>query len=416
MELFTAGIAFQDVKDLLGLLVTALICFCLFIFRKEISNLIGWIVSFTRVSKTKEGYELSKGGSEPDANNDEAIDTMAKQEVALSEDAPDGELLEKQRENWIDALQEKRYDDAISLLEQEAEKTSDINKQVTLRCLIAHVEFLKDESNGIAAFRDLINNHGTSPSPYYWFALSYMDNEQYDEAINILIEGETKVQNPVQLVSSRVTCLERLGRDSEARQVLEEAIQEYPRNPAFYNTLAEKYHDMEDEESAIHWYRIGIAECAKNDWLLSRYASFLVKTGEDEEALLRYKKLVSLDSQNATYWTLLGNAYLALELYDNALEAYIKADKLANSTEGWILANIGNIYNRRGFYSRAVTYLKQALELQPESQYAHERLAQAMTFQDKEKSREEEILSNTSKKLTAGSTENIASTSNEQTA
>jgi tetratricopeptide (TPR) repeat protein len=60
------------------------------------------------------------------------------------------------------------------------------------------------------------------------------------------------------------------------------------------------------------------------------------------------------------------------------MEAYHKANILTQEKEAWILENIGNIMRNQGFYSRAAEFLQQALKINPNSQYGHERLGQAL--------------------------------------
>jgi tetratricopeptide (TPR) repeat protein len=73
-----------------------------------------------------------------------------------------------------------------------------------------------------------------------------------------------------------------------------------------------------------------------------------------------------------------GNSLLANNLNNMAMQAYIKADTLANGKEGWVKSNIGNLYNNVGLYNLAENFLKESLNLDNESQYAHDRLSSAL--------------------------------------
>jgi tetratricopeptide (TPR) repeat protein len=83
---------------------------------------------------------------------------------------------------------------------------------------------------------------------------------------------------------------------------------------------------------------------------------------------------------------------------DKALIRYKKANELANQKEGWILANIGNIYNNQGFFTEAILYLKKSLEITPDSEYSHDRLAKALKSKAEEDKKEDEILVEAKKK------------------
>jgi tetratricopeptide (TPR) repeat protein len=65
--------------------------------------------------------------------------------------------------------------------------------------------------------------------------------------------------------------------------------------------------------------------------------------------------------------------------------AYKKARELSEDKASWILSNIGNIMNNKGFYTEAIISLKKGLELDPDSQYSCERLGQAMKNKEEER-------------------------------
>ena len=69
-----------------------------------------------------------------------------------------------------------------------------------------------------------------------------------------------------------------------------------------------------------------------------------------------------------------------------------RANELAGGKEGWIHGNIGNIYKNQGFYSEAIAEFKEALALEPDSQYAHERLAEAQKLESEENENLGELL------------------------
>jgi hypothetical protein len=52
------------------------------------------------------------------------------------------------------------------------------------------------------------------------------------------------------------------------------------------------------------------------------------------------------------------NLYAALDFLDNAMREYKRADVLAGREQGWITANIDNLYNNQKLYSDAIEYLQ----------------------------------------------------------
>jgi len=104
-------------------------------------------------------------------------------------------------------------------------------------------------------------------------------------------------------------------------------------------------------------------------------------------ALVPYNRLVVLEPENATYLALRGNLYLDLELWDLAMCDYKKANELAKEKQAWILANIGNLYKNPGFFSDGNEYLKKALALAPDDDYAHQRLGISLESREQEAER-----------------------------
>ena len=140
------------------------------------------------------------------------------------------------------------------------------------------------------------------------------------------------------------------------------------------------------------WFSRGFEATHAAEQILKEYARFLVDHNESAGAALRYSQLVERFPGNAEYRTLLGNTYLTLGLHDHALQEYQRANDLANGSQGWILANIGNLFNNLGLHGEAITYFNRALEKEPNSEYAHERLAQAQKRSREEVEKVSELL------------------------
>ena len=59
-----------------------------------------------------------------------------------------------------------------------------------------------------------------------------------------------------------------------------------------------------------------------------------------------------------------------------------KAEELSKNREAWILHNIGNMLNNKGFYTEAIQYLNKGLKIDSASQYAHDRLSSTIKNKD----------------------------------
>jgi tetratricopeptide (TPR) repeat protein len=127
--------------------------------------------------------------------------------------------------------------------------------------------------------------------------------------------------------------------------------------------------------------------------VLKEGANLLDELGYTKEALF-FRLKQNEQFSNSESWALLGNAYLRLSLNGIALEAYLKANDLAEGEEAWILANIGNLYNNRGLHPLAIDYLRKSDALQPEDKYTTDRLAKAVKNFQEESEKAKEIIDN----------------------
>jgi tetratricopeptide (TPR) repeat protein len=116
-------------------------------------------------------------------------------------------------------------------------------------------------------------------------------------------------------------------------------------------------------------------------------------------ALVPYNKLLDHDPDNVEHLTRRANLYLQLGLNDSAMSSYKRASEIAKHKEAWILANIGNLYVNRGLFSDGAEFLKKALDLDAQDDYAHRRLSTALEQQKEEKKQLEILVKEANKAL-----------------
>lgn len=105
-----------------------------------------------------------------------------------------------------------------------------------------------------------------------------------------------------------------------------------------------------------------------------------------KEALYLLDFLTINYPSNATYWGYLSNTCVALKQYEKGMFSCRKAEDLTESKSAWILHNIGNMLNTKGFYSEAISWLNKGLKIDIDSEYAHDRMAKALASKSKEHS------------------------------
>lgn len=127
----------------------------------------------------------------------------------------------------------------------------------------------------------------------------------------------------------------------------------------------------------------GLEHDPNDEDLLYACAQLLYSNFDKTESLYLYNRLIKLHPDNQTYITLRGNTYLDLKLNALAMREY-KHAHFIDPEAAWINSNIGNLYKNRGLYYDGIEYLTKAVEFNPESQYAHERLSHTYKSLEKE--------------------------------
>ena len=122
-----------------------------------------------------------------------------------------------------------------------------------------------------------------------------------------------------------------------------------------------------------------------------RYSRLLDAAKRYKEAVYLLNNLTLNDPKNVEYWGYLSNSCLMLELYNQAMISCRKAEELSEGKQAWIIQNIGNMFNNKGFYSEAISLLNKGMTIDPSSQYGHERLAGAIKSKDEEYKKYSEI-------------------------
>lgn len=391
----------ETLKSLQPLIITALVVFALILFRKQVCKLVDWIVSFRRFSKTKNGYQAS-AEPEPRGLLPEPKEGLTEEAVVKTiEVTKQQEEGKEEKGSWIKALFfEKNYDKAIELLKEKLEEETDAKERASLKGFIGYSKFMKDNKTGVEYFEDVIREHEANSNTYYWYAICYYDQEDYNATITIAKRGvdEFEEASP-SLYELYAECLVRLNRKIEAIGFLEEALKRYPERPSHYIKIADILIGLGIKDLARDCCKVGITFCPKDVALLEKYAGIATEMGQYDEGMAIYLKLTNLKPDEPRYWGLLGNQYLQLQFNDLALEAYKTGNQLASEKQAWIIGNIGNLMKNRGFNTDGASWFQKALAIDPNSQFSHERLAEALKSSQQEKEKRDKTAEEVQRQL-----------------
>lgn len=287
---------------------------------------------------------------------------------------------------WFFDFFDKKYSEArASLLEDQAKQNGDDALLTQVWVLMCDYHLL-----GVADF-----------GPIMKFSESHLDKPNIQAAVANALRFE--------------------NRTSTAMAILASAQIKHPKSPAIIQAIARCHGDVEDNESAIEALQnfgpeqfpavaIDLAEALErdarhsdamqiiqkchvyhptNESIRYKYARLAQELNQSEVAAALLWSLSSENPKSIEYLVHMANSCFALNLYDQALNAYRKAEELVTpeSSSQWIVENIGNLLNNKGLPSEAIKYFERALKQDPMSEYSHDRMAGAL----KKKKAEEKL-------------------------
>lgn len=131
---------------------------------------------------------------------------------------------------------------------------------------------------------------------------------------------------------------EKQDRNKDAVNAYEKAIEIDGANPQNWFELGSLHFKMENYGEAISAFNRAIELDPSFGLAYSNLALTLVATGETEQAITLYQKAIDLlqePKDKAVAWNRLGNAYRKLNQYEQALEAFHRADELDRENSGF---------------------------------------------------------------------------------
>ena len=173
-----------------------------------------------------------------------------------------------------------------------------------------------------------------------------MDNyEFWDELGNIFDAVLAYQKKTVEFNKRFITPWIRLGNVFDKQDHNKEAIEGFqkateidPENTQNWIDLGNSYFKTGAFEDAANSYEKAIALDPQAGWPLTNLALTLASQGKLKEAIPLYTKSIELftdDKDKAICWNRLGNVYRKLNDYDNAVQAFQKADNLDSENTGF---------------------------------------------------------------------------------
>ncbi|WP_025176580.1 TIR domain-containing protein [Leptospira interrogans] len=288
----------------------------------------------------------------------------------------DQEETETKSDDWYYHLYiDKNFDAAIKDLKKKIRYERDYDSKVSLKGNLCYAEYSKDAKNGKLAFEKLISENKANNIAYLAYATALYYNNSFNKSLEIIEEGLLHCERKINLTTLKVDCLWETNQQEVAFAFLIKSMESL-NDPLLYLKLALLYSKIDKKDEALEVSFRAFNEYPINEDVVSFFAKIAYDLGHKDVCVLLYRELLEIDNENYRYWCLLGNAYLDLGYYNLAFEAYENANKKSDGKEGWVLSNLGNLFNRKGLYDKAEYYLLLSQKVDEKSEYTHGRLSQ----------------------------------------
>lgn len=247
---------------------------------------------------------------------------------------------------------------------------------------MAYIDFKEDDVVGLDKLLEFASNNMES-KPVLTIISQFFSWENYDDqALDIVNRALEKDEGDAGLLVLKSSYLTNIDKKEDAIALLSDT--KISTNPNVAVALSEIYED-DDLDKSIEVIHCAYLKHPSNKEVVFKYSQLLQEKGFDKQALYLLNFLCTENSKDVTYLGRLSNTCLKLNLYDKAMLNLIKANELAKEKEAWLMHNVGNLLNNKGFYSESEKWLRKGLEIEPSSEYAHDRLSKAIKSQNEEK-------------------------------
>ena len=201
---------------------------------------------------------------------------------------------------------------------------------------------------------------------FYGLTLNRLGKDQ--EAIQQLEKAlELDKENINALVTLGLT-LNKVNRKKEAIVPLKKAISLDPDNINAYTTLGMIYDELKFHVASDSLYKVALTIFPDNDLLLNNYAYSLADRGiRLEFALEMSKRAIEIQPENGAYLDTIGWIYYRLRQFNIALD-FIKKSLDSREDSPIVIEHLGDVYFELGDHSNAKLYWGKANKLDPDNE------------------------------------------------
>lgn len=293
------------------------------------------------------------------------------------------EVTETKKTVWWDFYFDKDYEKALESIDIAINKSKNDDEKSELNMWKYYVKYKINSNETKTEIIKTINDDNDNLSLYKAFSRILIYQDELELAKKIIEDGLKKFPTDEGLIIRKADYYNKIGKINDSLELL--LSLNYLQDLSLINQIIDNYENSDTDKNIQFEFILKMyVNNPSSDYIAFKLARLSQELGKDKIAIYILDKLFTKDKENINYLGSLGNCCVNLELNNKALIYYKKANELANSEQGWLLANIGNVLNNRGFYDEAKQYLNSSIKVQPESDYSYNRLSSALRYEEEE--------------------------------
>ena len=233
----------------------------------------------------------------------------------------------------------------------------------------------RDDSFAVANFKRVTELASWNPDGWSYLALTYLQEERFQDVVTILEEGIKTVPDDFQVNLYLGIAYSRLRQTSDALRVLQHARAIDPKDLRALSQLALLYDTEKRSTESDSLYEEALKIDPDNHLILNNYAYSLADRGLQLERALQMARIaVDAQPENPSYLDTIGWIYFRLEQYVEA-ETYIKRAIEKGEASAVVHEHLGDVYYRINEKEKALEQWNTALQLDNGNQALREKIS-----------------------------------------
>jgi tetratricopeptide (TPR) repeat protein len=255
-------------------------------------------------------------------------------------------------------IQQRRLDDALTLLQQEGGESLENSRKIGLLLLE-----LERYDEAVTTFKSILKTEPGAQQVRYYLATAYEEMEETDQAIAEFSQIPVDSSYYLDALGHLAYLYKEKGELGKGVSLLQDEIKRDPSHVEPYLALAGLYESLDRFQDAIDVLKT-MNETLKADPRVSfRLGILYDKTGQKELSVAMMKQVLTATPNDAQALNYLGYTYA--EMGSNLEEAlsYLKKAVALKPDDGFILDSLGWVFFKLKRYDDAIYQLERAVEL-----------------------------------------------------